>query len=83
MKKAKLKGRMYARKERWGRKQWWQWYAEVWYGDTLLWRDDCRNPHRLIPELTETLAAFRVVIDLGQTKLQRWEDIVAKSRWAV
>lgn len=54
------------------------WYAAVLQGNAVLWQDDCRDRDRLVPDLTENLAAFRRCAELGQI-FEPWSDIVDRA----
>lgn len=50
------------------------WTAEIAQGDKVLWRDDCRDPQKLIPTLEAHLNAFITLANIGQ-KFRSWREI--------
>lgn len=78
MKNEPIRGNMYAVRVHFQGRSWWQWYAEVWQGRTLLWSDNCRDPHNLIPDFKATLTAFRRLAEIGQ-RFESWVTITERA----
>jgi hypothetical protein len=73
-----VRGRFHAIPDAFNREPSWNWHAEVWQSNKVLWSDNCRDPSKLVKDFEKVLDAFRTLAAKGHT-FESWYVITERS----